>query len=72
MICYYMKADLTIIRYFFFNQKDYAQLQSLMLSDLEEHYASDNVSIEDKYSRAWNEFFIKVRIISCINWVFLL
>ncbi|XP_078327100.1 uncharacterized protein LOC144623046 [Crassostrea virginica] len=38
---------------------DYSDLQSSMLSDLENHYASDNINITDKYSKAWNTFFIK-------------
>lgn len=44
--------------------KAYYQLQSSMISELETRYTSDNLSSGDIYSKAWNDFFIEVRICS--------
>nr|XP_022325251.1 uncharacterized protein LOC111125579 isoform X1 [Crassostrea virginica] len=38
---------------------NYAKLQSAMVSELEKRYSSDNISSGDKYSQAWNNFFIQ-------------
>nr|XP_022320376.1 uncharacterized protein LOC111122769 [Crassostrea virginica] len=38
---------------------NYVKLQSAMVSELERRYSSDNISSGDKYSQAWNNFFIQ-------------
>ncbi|XP_078327056.1 uncharacterized protein LOC144623039 [Crassostrea virginica] len=38
---------------------DYSQLQTLMLTSLEENYKSDNITTGDMMSTSWNMFFIR-------------